>query len=436
MKLLRGFRQASPLKLGIVLVVLCLVVGAAAFQKNRILTMLSFGETITAKFAQDHHLRPYVTEVKIAGVPVGVVRGVALDDNGGVEVSMKLDSDAVDKLGTAPSAAIRATTVLGGNYYMELAPGGDRGRFSGTIPAERTRVPVELGDVAETLQPDARVGMQRAVDRLDATLREGGRDAARDLLRDAPDALEPAGEVLAALRGATGDDMDLTRTVSGLENTARTLNRQQGQLDAIVGSMRDVTAVLDQRRDDVAATLDGLPVDLATARAGLADLDGTLQRVVTTADAARPAVHELGPLLDDADPVLAEARTFVADLRPVLADTRPLVESLVPTASDATAVLDDLSGPVLDRVNGPILHTVLSPYVGSGPYEGSGAADRLFYQEFAYMAANIGNASKSTDPGGAMLPFNPGFGPGSVYGTDLSFEQLLRRLAAPQEEQR
>ncbi|WP_338051681.1 MlaD family protein [Pseudonocardia acidicola] len=413
------------------LVVTCALVGAAAFQKNRILTMLSFGRTITADFAQDHYLRPDVTEVKIAGVPVGVVSGVT-HDLGHIEVSMKVDFDALDKLGTAPSAAIRATTVLGGNYYVELAPGGDPGTFKGTIPVERTRAPVELGQVIEPLQPGARVGAQHAVDRLDATLRQGGQDAVRDLLRDAPGALEPTGQVLGALRGTSGTDTELTNVVSGLEDTARTLTRQQGQLDDIVGASRTTTAVLDQQREPLAATVDGLPVDLATARAGLADLDGTLKRVVTTAEAARPAARELGPLLRQADPVLVRTRTLVGALRPVLADARPLVQSLVPTTDDATAVLDDLKGPVLDRVNGPILHTVLSPYRGSGPYQGSGA-DRPFYQEFAYMSANIGNASKITDPNGAMLPFNPGFGPGSVAGTPLTFEQLLGRLASLQE---
>jgi phospholipid/cholesterol/gamma-HCH transport system substrate-binding protein len=213
------------------------------------------------------------------------------------------------------------------------------------------------------------------------------------------------------------------------------LTRQQGQLDAIVGSLRDTTAVLDRQRAPVAATMDGLAVDLTTARAGLADLEGTLRRLETTAESARPAARELAPLLAEADPVLVQARALVGDLRPVLAEARPLVADLVPTASDATTVLDDLGGPVLERVNGPILETVLSPYRGSGPYEGSGA-DRPLYQELAYMGANIGNASKVTDPHGAMLPFNPGFGPGSVVGTPISFEQLVRRLAALQEEPR
>jgi phospholipid/cholesterol/gamma-HCH transport system substrate-binding protein len=433
--LLRGFRRVSPLKLGAVLVIVCLLAGAAAFQKSRIVTMLGSGETITAAFDRDHHLRPHVTEVKIAGVPVGVVSDVTHDDEGHVAVDMKIDADAVDKLGTAPAAAIRATTVLGGNFYLELTPGGDPGTFEGTIPPERTRVPVDLGQVIEALQPDARAGLQRSVDRLDATLQEGGRDAVRDVLRDAPAALEPAGEVFEALRGTRGPGTDLTHVVSGLENTARTLTRQQGQLDAIVGSLRDTTAVLDRQRAPVAATMDGLAVDLTTARAGLADLEGTLRRLETTAESARPAARELAPLLAEADPVLVQARALVDDLRPVLAEARPLVTDLVPTASDVTTVLDDLGGPVLERVNGPILETVLSPYRGSGPYEGSGA-DRPLYQELAYMGANIGNASKVTDPHGAMLPFNPGFGPGSVVGTPISFEQLVRRLAALQEEPR
>ena len=52
------------------------------------------------------------------------------------------------------SAAIRPTTLLGGNYYLELEPGGDRGPLRGDIPLALTELPVELDKVALALQPD------------------------------------------------------------------------------------------------------------------------------------------------------------------------------------------------------------------------------------------------------------------------------------------
>ncbi|MPY81461.1 MAG: MCE family protein, partial [Actinophytocola sp.] len=59
---------------------------------------------------------------------------------------MKLDNGTLDKLGTEPSARIRPTTLLGGNYYVHLEHGGAEGAFDDeTIPLTRTTSPpVEL----------------------------------------------------------------------------------------------------------------------------------------------------------------------------------------------------------------------------------------------------------------------------------------------------
>ncbi|HEV7826668.1 MAG TPA: MlaD family protein [Mycobacteriales bacterium] len=426
--------RTSPLTLGVIFLVGVLVAGLGLFQKNRIIATFRPGETVAADFTRDNHLRPFVSKVKVAGVPVGVVTAVGRDDGGTTEVAMKVDRGTREKLGTAPSAAIRPATFLGGNYYVELRPGGEPGRPHGTIPATRTTTPVELDRVLETLRPEARKGIRSTVRQLDGTLDADGRDAVEKLLRTAPGTLDPAGDVLAAARG-TDPENDLTDLVSGLESTARVLSRRDGQLDGIVRDLRTTTASLAEHRAPVARTVADLPATLRSTRAGLTRLDGTLERVRVTATSARPAVRELDRLLARADPVLAEARPLVRDLRPLLADARPAVEQLVPAARTGTAVLGDLSGPVLDRVNGPVMRTVLSPYRGTGKYKGSGS-DKPLYQEVGYMIAGLGAVSKQVDANGVALSFQPGLSPGSVGDLPISLEQLFFHLFPMQETER
>lgn len=430
----RWLGHVSPLQLGIGFLVLALVAGVVLFQKNRIITTLSPGDTITANFARDYRLKPFETEVKVAGVPVGVVTSVDRGPDTTADVDLKLDNGTLEKIGTEPSAEIRPTTLLGGNYYVELHPGGGRGELRGAIPRERTKTPVELDKVAAALQPPALGGLRSSVHRLDSTLGQDGQPALRDLVQHAPDTLGPTGNVLDAARG-TRPDQDLPQLVDGLQSTARVLSQKQGQLDGIVNNLNTTSAALSRQNGPVADTIHDLPQTLQTARAGLGDLNGSLHELRRTAGPARPAVQELDRLLAKSDPVLVRARPVVHDVRQLLPDARAAVQELVPTSERATGVLNDVRGPVLDRVNGPIMHTVLSPWRGSGPYEGGGA-DRPFYKELAYMAANLNSTSKMTDRNGASIAFMPGVAPGSVGGLSINLEQLMRQLVSLQGGQR
>lgn len=425
----------SPVGIGILVTIVLLLLGVALFSKAQIFTWLTPGETIRANFAQDYRLRAYQTPVKIAGVPVGVVTGVERADDGSALIDMKLDSGQKPKLGSAPSAAIRATTLLGGRYYVELYPGGDRGEMQGDIPRERTKVPVELDKVAAALQPDALTGLQGSTRLLDDTLSQGGVEALQDLARTAPGTLGPAGGVLEAARG-TRPDVDLTELVQGLESASRALSENNGQLDDVVSGLDSLTGVLDRRGGDIAASLRNTPETLRIANTGLRDLDATLAELRDTAGPATPIVEELDSLLDTAEPVLEQARPVVADLRGLLVDARPLVDELVPATQGLTTVLGNLEGPVLDRVNGPVLDTVNSGFDGSGPYEGGGGENPL-YTELGYMVTNLDSISALTDENGAVIGFNPGVNGGSVAGLPgVSVEQLFANLAQFQEIQR
>ncbi|OLZ42968.1 MlaD family protein [Amycolatopsis keratiniphila] len=433
-RLWRPRTKGSLFRLGAVFVVVALVVGFALFNKDRILTTLEPGTELTINFARDYRLQPYATEVKIAGVPIGKVVDVQKAQDGSADVTVKVDDDVPAKLRTTPSAAIRAATVLGGRYYVDLIPGGEKGSPTGEITKDRTQVPVELDKVVGALPPNTLSSLQKTVGNLDATLDDEGRAAIDRLLADAPGTLVPAADVLRAAQG-TRPRQDLADVVSGLESASSALTKEPGQLDSIVQNLGKVSAVLGDRASDLSRTVSGLPAALDSTNAGLSRLDGTLAKLKDVAEPARPVASELDTALQHADPVLAKARPLVNDLKNLMTDARPVVRDLVPTTQGLTTVLNDVRGPVLDRINGPIKSTVLSPYRGTGPYART-SGGRPFYQELGYMLSNVDRASSMTDGNGASIAFEPGVGPGSIGGLPISLEQLfgnLMRLGQQQE---
>ncbi|HVK30187.1 MAG TPA: MlaD family protein [Nocardioides sp.] len=416
--------RLSALGIGRIFVVVAALAGVLLFQKAQLAAMLRPGDTMQIQFTEAHRLRTSVSDVKMAGVDIGVVRSVE-DEDGVTTVTVKVDGDTRAAMGTAPTARVRPTTLLGGNYYVEIVPGGRRGEFEGTIPVERTELPVELDGVASAFPADARTGVRSSTKALDSTLDAGGTRALRELLESAPDTLRSTDDVLGALQG-TSPRTDLANLVEGGENASTVLSSENARLAETIDGLASTARVLEARRGDIAEAARTMPTSLDETATLLDSLDGVLGSLEDTADPARPSVRELARLLDHADPVLGRARPVVRDLRGVLRDARPLVTTLIPISRDLDATVDNVRGPVLDRVNGPIVGQLTSPWHGTGAYEGGGA-DRPLYKETGYMFANLTQANMM-DENGSMVSFLPGMGPGSLAGLPISFEQLLTGL--------
>jgi phospholipid/cholesterol/gamma-HCH transport system substrate-binding protein len=416
----------TALRLGLLFLVVVLLGGTALFNKDRILTTLRPGETFQINFAADNRLVPYLSQVKVSFVPIGVVSGVDSAPDGSATVIVKVDDGIRAKLGTEPSAVIRPTTLLGGNYFIDLVPGGPPGEFTGDIPRKRTSLPVELDKVAAALQPSALKGLTDSVGNVDTTLKDGGQAALDKLVADAPGALDPAAGVLAAATG--DDDADLTKLVSGLESASRTLTDKQGQLNDVVSGLHTTTSVLSRRADDLASAVRQMPSTLDSTDAGLVRLKVTLDKLKNTADPARPVATALATALDHADPVLAKAEPVVKQLNGLLVNARPLVEDLVPASQQATALLNDVRGPVLDRIDGPVKTFLQTPYNGSGSFASS-TSDKPMYEDLGYMFATLDRASSMSDRNGPAISFHPGIGVGSLGGLPISLEQMFTQLS-------
>lgn len=429
-------RRLTALTMGLIL----LAVGGLFFLgttfKPQLQTWLSPGHTITAEFQDNYRDRlvPYKSTVKLAGLEIGKVTGVEESDHGTALISMKVDDD-MDKLGPAPSAAIAPLTILAGGYSVELYPGGGPGSFDPdtVIPLSRTRQPVDLDPILDTLPGPVRTSLQNTVGNVNKTLADGGKNSLRRLVGDAPSALAPTGTVLDAAQG-THPEQDLPQLVTNLEATAEVVGDRSRQVSQILDDAHTTTTVLARQSQALGTTVASLPTTLQDTRTGLDHLGGTLDQLAGTAKTFEPAAEDLNPLLKQLTPVLQKANPLLQQLQPVLNDAGPAVHELVPTASQATSVLDDVRGPVLDRVNGPVMSTLLSTYRGTGPFQGTGGgvqADHTFYQELGYMVTGLGRASQTQDANGASLNFQVGAGSGSPNAGGLSFEQVIRMLTFP-----
>ncbi|WP_181780146.1 MCE family protein [Pseudonocardia pini] len=435
---LRGRAKRKPLSataLGAVVLVVTVVIGYAAFQRDSIDTLLTFGESVEAEFPADYKLisdSVYRSNVKIAGVVVGKVTEVEETEAGTALVSMEVDDGVREKLGDKPTASVRPTLVIGGINYVSLAPGGT-GEFDGRIPLERTALPVELDKVLTPLStPEAQEGLRTTVGQTDALLARGGTEALKGLAADAPATLQPAGDVFAALRG-TQPATDLTLAVKGLESTASAFTRREGQFASTLDSLDRSTSALAAGSTPLAESISTGAETLRVTRAGLEDLRPTLDKLTVTSQDFRPAAQELAPFLEEFNPVIERARPVVNDLRAVLDDAQPVVEHLVPVSGEATDLLDDVRGPVLDRLNGPIKDVVYSSWAGEGVWEGGGSENPL-YKELGYLIADASVVFDSHDGSVALGRLQAGAGAKTVGGASfpMSLEQYLEQVGLQQ----
>ena len=413
------FHDMSVTRIGAVAAVLCLVAGVLLFFKTPIMVALRSGETVTVDFHRDYKVRENVTRVKVAGVPIGVVTDVEQHGDG-ARLSLKVEDGIREILGSEPSAAIRPTTILGGNYYIDLTPGGDRGEaLSDVIPVERTTVPVELDATIGMLSRPAREAIRRDIKLVDTTFNGPATPALREFVRSAPPSLRSSALLLEAVAG-TEPATDLTKAITGLESVSRQLTEDQGALVESVQGLASFSSTLSRQSTASSSSVAQAPATLRSTRTGLADLSGLLDEVTATSKSAMPSVRALTQLLRNSPDDLRTLRPVVSDLRPLMEDLDPTAQQALPAARNLQRVVSDVRSPVIDRINGPIMRTLNSPVGGNG--------SPLGYQQVAYMFTILNLNSMTTDSNGAMINFQPGIGPDTLteFGSPVRFMRSWR----------
>jgi phospholipid/cholesterol/gamma-HCH transport system substrate-binding protein len=212
------YRQPKMARVGILGVVLALLVVGVGLQPERLISWAT-GIRYYAEFAEAGGLAAG-NDVKVSGVKVGGVTGVALGERGAVVTFVVKDSM---RLGDRTTAHIRTGSLLGARV-LTLEPAGSHAmRFGDTIPLSYTGSPYSLNEAVNDLTTNV---------------------AATDMtsLNQSLDTLSTTLDQVAPQLGPTFD---------GLTRLSRSLNSRSETLDRLLKNATTVTQVLAERSQQV-----------------------------------------------------------------------------------------------------------------------------------------------------------------------------------------
>ena len=344
--------------------------------------------------------------VRIAGVDVGRVEKIERGPGATAIVTMRL-RDSAAPLHTDATLKVRPRLFLEGNFFVELKPGSPSAPHlekGGTIPLAQTATPVQLDQVLTALQADDRGSLQTVVRELGSSMSGGGGAAFGRAIDESAGAFDAGARALSAARGI--EDRDLSETIV-----------QAGK----------VTAALDERREQLAGTIDGFDRTVAALAAEEGALGATLRTLAPTLTEALPAVREvraslpatrafardIRPLLRRAPATLDLARPLLRELRGLIRPSelptltralRPPVQTLRALQPELEALLE-LVTPVTDCVRDRALPVLSTPVK-----DGEHTTGLPPWRELLHGMVGLASASQNFDGNGAAVRYMAGFG--------------------------
>jgi phospholipid/cholesterol/gamma-HCH transport system substrate-binding protein len=259
---MKPFRERNPVIVGAVsLVVLAtLLVGALRADD---LPIIGGGDTYHAMFTEAGGLKKN-DEVRIAGVRVGKVDEIALDD-GQVKVSFKVDDAA--RFGSETRAAIKVKTILGAMFLALEPAGGGQLEEDGTIPAERTSSPF---DVVEAFE-----GLASTSDQIDTDQLAESLTTLADLTRNTPEEFRGALSGLSRLSANVAEKDQQLNTL--LVNLVARRDAVHQLLVSTTTLSKELSALINDSREDLAPALAHLENVVAVLNKNEDNLDSSLR---------------------------------------------------------------------------------------------------------------------------------------------------------------
>lgn len=237
--------------------------------------------------------------VRIAGVEVGKVRNISINDDGTVRVEFAVRDSIV--LTEGSKAAIRYQDLIGGRYLAleEGAGSVDKIRPGDTIPLTRTTPALNL---------DALVG--------------GFRPLFRALSPDQVNAL--TGQLIAAFQGQGGTISSFLDQAAALTNTLADRDELIGQvitnLNTVLGSLGDQSKQFAELVDSLTELVDGLEARKTDVANGLAYTSAAAGSIADLLSQARPPLKKVVTETDRTSGIIVADHDYVDNLLATLPD--------------------------------------------------------------------------------------------------------------------
>lgn len=240
----RRAEELNRVQLGLVAALVLVVVGAAVF---RFVATFDHGHTYEAEFARADGAR-VGNEVRVAGIEVGEVTGVRL---AGDRIIVTFTANDDVHVGSRSEAEVKVATLVG-SYYLELDPRGTGQLPHDRIPLSQTRSPYTLDSIVTDAGTDLAA--------LDG-------DKVRDALGSLTDAVGSDGARL-------GEVLDGVTAITGIAA------KREDQLTALLGSMRETTAIVKDSREDIFSLIGDTSVLLNELLARRSEIENLLDLTV------------------------------------------------------------------------------------------------------------------------------------------------------------
>ncbi len=273
---MKPFRERNPVIIGFAGIAVIALLMVAAFRADR-LPIIGAGDTYHAEFSEIGGLKEG-NEVRVAGVPVGNVRGIELDGDK-VRVTFKLDKGT--ELGSQTGAEIRIRTLLGAQF-LALTPSGSGELEKGaTIPQSRTIAPYDVVQAFSDLST--------TTDALDVGQVSEALETLAGVAAETPEEFRGAIEGVSDLSSnLAARDEQINTLLKNLKKVTGVLNSRDAELETLVKDSAVLFDAVSARRDaihrllvstqEISVQLEGLVADVE------ADLTPALTqlRAVTT----------------------------------------------------------------------------------------------------------------------------------------------------------
>lgn len=271
-------------------------------------------------------------EVRFRGIPAGSITKVDTVDHQPV-LTIRLRA-SMGTIYRNARAQLRPNTALQ-DMYLDIVDRGtpDAGKATAAdpLPASRTDSSVNVADVLQTFDPEARTHLATVLRDLG-----GGVDGRGDELRQAFVEVTPflrvAGDLSRQLAVRARNTRSLVSDTATLTNA---LGDRDAQLRRVVEAGGATLNTLAAGSKDLNATLLALPPTLrrldasfAAVRGVLGDVDGAVRAVQPVADELPTSLPAVRRLADHADPAVRALERPVEALKPLVRDLRPLASDL------------------------------------------------------------------------------------------------------------
>ena len=291
------------------------------------------------------------SDVRIAGATVGRVESIDLTRDRRAALVLQIDDDRFTPFRSDARCTIRPQSLIS-EKFVECEPGtaghGRLRRLDGgeeVLPLRRTRSPVDLDVVYDTMRLPERERLAIVLSELGTGLAGRGQDLnaaihrANPALRETDDLLailarqsrtlggiaERSDPILAGLarqrRRVAGFVRNAGRTAEATAERRRALYESIGRLP---GFLREVRSLMDELGELAGDAAPGVR-DL---RAAAPDVSRTVTGLQPFARAATPAVKDLGELAVSGRPALIRTLALARDLRTLGRDAAPVARDL------------------------------------------------------------------------------------------------------------